>query len=137
MKDVEDSIAIINKPNADRDKTKPVTFTVINDNSFSKADTDQLFEIRQAGVLLGRLQKKVEAIGSFPKANYVFWKVVTPVTINGIDFKFSPLAICKSGPSTFGIDVIAVAGKKTYEVKGDYSALETVIANTLIANGLL
>lgn len=132
---VEDSLAIINKIEIVRDHSKPVTLRVVNDNS-NQYEVSQVLEMYQDGILLGRIIKKVSP-GSFSKADYTFWKAVTPVTIGGIDMKYSPVATCSTGETTFEIPVISVIGKKEFKVKGNYNALELRIANLLVQQKLL
>lgn len=135
VKAVEDSIAIINQVDIARDRSKPVTFKLVSDNS-NQFETSQIFDITQDNVVIGRVVKKV-TVGNFPKASYTFWKEITPVTINGIDMKRSPVAFCYSGASSFDIPVTAVVGKTEYKVKGAFNALEAQIANLLVQQKLL
>ena len=135
VKGVEDTIAIINKSIVERDVTKPVSFKLVSDKS-NQFETNQTFEILQAGILLGRMQKFVST-GNFPKASYTFWKSITPVVVDGIDLKYSPVAICSSGATAFDIPIISVVGKNEYKIKGSFNQLETAIANVLVSNKLL
>lgn len=135
VKAVEDSIAIINKIEIARDRAKPVTLKIFADNS-NQFETNQVFDIYQDNVVIGRVVKKV-TVGSFPKASYTFWKHITPITINGIDMKHSPVAYCSSGATSFDIPVTAVIGKTEYKIKGAFNALETAIANLLVQQKLL
>lgn len=136
MKKVEDSIAILNNnAQVKRDLQKPVVFKLVSNGGLA-GDISQVMEIYQDGALLGRIKKDVRQ-GQFAKANYSVWKNVDPVVIEGIDFKYSPVAICSTGRSVFDIPVVAVVGKKEYKIKGSFDQLETLIVNTLIANKLL
>jgi hypothetical protein len=135
VKAVEDSIAIINKVEIARDRTKPVTLKIFADNS-NQFETNQVFDIYQDNIVIGRAVKKV-TIGSFPKASYTFWKPIEPITINGIDMKRSPVAFCSSGATSFDIPVTAVVGKTEYKIKGAFNALELQIANLLVGQKLL
>lgn len=135
VKEIEDTIAILNKAEIVRDVTKPVIFKVVN-NLSNQYEVNQVSEIYQDGVLLGRMLKKVTP-GTFSKATYTFWKTIQPVTVNGIDLKNSPIAYCSTGATEFDIPVIAVVGKTKFEIKGAYNALETQIANLLVRNKLL
>jgi len=135
VKEVEDSIAILNKAEIARDITKPVSFKVVNDNS-NQFEVNQVSEIYQDGVLIGRMVKKVTP-GQFSKATYTFWKKIEPVTVNGIDMKHSPVAYCTSGSTPFDIPVITVVDKKQFNIKGAYNSLETQIASLLVQNKLL
>lgn len=135
IKDVEDSIAIMNQTEIVRDRSKPISFKIVNDNS-NQFEVNQVSEIYQDGVLLGRMVKKVSP-GQFSKASYTFWKKITPVTINGIDMKHTPVAYCITGSTPFDIPIISVIGKNEYKIKGTYNALEIQIVNVLVQNKLL
>jgi len=136
IKGVEDTIAILNSTVISRDETKAPVLKVISDKS-DQFETNQVFEIYQGGVLLGKVHKVV-TLGNFPHAKYTFWKKVQPAIVDGIDFKgFSPLATCNTGSTVFDIPVIAVVGKAEYKLKGAFNALEQPIIGILIANKLL
>ena len=135
IKGVEDSLAIVSKGEISRDLSKQVSFKMVNDNS-KMGEVDQVYEIYQDNVLLGRMVKKVMS-GHFPKANYTFWKKINPVTIGGIDMQHSPVAFCNSGASMLEIPVTTVIGKQEYKIKGAFNALEMQIASLLIQNKLL
>ena len=81
--------------------------------------------------------QKLVSTGNFPKASYTFWKSITPVLVDGIDLKYSPVAICSSGATAFDIPIISVVGKNEYKIKGSFNQLETAIANVLVSNKLL
>ena len=132
---VEDSVTILNAQLVERDLSKPVSFKMVNDKS-TQFDIDQTFEIYQDGKLLGRVLKKVTG-GNFPEAKYTFWKSITPVVIEQIDLKYSPVASCTTGPTPFPISIFTVAGKKELKLKGTYTQLELPIVNMLIAGKFL
>jgi len=136
VKGVEDTIAILNSTAIQRDQSKAPVMKIIADKS-DQFEVNQVFEIYQGGVLLGKVHKQV-TLGTYPKAKYSFWKSVPPTVVDGIDFKgFSPVASCQSGPTTFDIPVIAVVGKGEYKIKGAFNALENQIIGVLVANKLL
>jgi hypothetical protein len=135
VKEVEDSIAIINAVEIARDLTRPVIFKVVTDNS-NQYEVSKIMDIYQGDVHIGRLIKKVSP-GTFSKATYTFWKKIEPITINGIDFKWSPVAYCITDNTPFDIPMIAVIGKKEFKLKGNYAAIELPLANILVTNKLL
>ncbi len=132
---VEDSIAVLNAQLVERDLSKPVSLKIVNDNS-NQFDVDQTFEIYQDGKLLGRVLKKVKS-GNFPEAKYTFWKSITPVVVEGIDLKFSPVASCTTGSTPFPISVFTVVGKKELKLKGTFNQLEVPIINMLVSGKFL
>ena len=136
IKGVEDTIAALNSIAIDRDQSKPATLKIISDKS-DQFEINQVFEIYQGGVLLGKVHKLVTQ-GSFPKAKYTFLKKVPATVVDGIDLKgFSPLATCATGSTVFDIPVVAVVSKNEYKIKGAFNSLEGQIINVLVANKLL
>lgn len=136
IKGVEDTLATLNSIAIERDLSKPTSLKIISDKS-DQFETNQVFEIYQAGVLLGKVHKTVTG-GTFAKATYTFWKKVPPAVVDGIDLKgFSPVATCSTGSTVFDIPVVAVVGKNEYKIKGAFNALESQIINVLVSNKLL
>lgn len=132
IKNVEDTVATINSVLVKRDLSKPVTFRTVKTDS-DPMESSTTLEIYQDNVLLGRLIKKLRG-GNFPKATYTIWKSIQPITVDGIELKYSPVAFCETSPSFTDIPVNTTAPKKELKVKGDYSQLESAILNILVAN---
>ena len=145
IKTTEDTLAILNTAVIKRDLAKPLIFTVVNDNSFKTPTIsgipvlNQTLEITQDGIVIGRVQKIVTG-GEFKKAWYAVWKYVGPHVVNGINLKWSPVAISDVDAGYFGAatQVVPVIGKRSFGVKpGAYQAMENTICSSLITQGLL
>lgn len=81
--------AIIYKPVADRNYF-PKFYTPLR-------NTSQKIEIYQDSKLIGAVEKEL-AEGTFAKGNYVVYKVISPIVINGLTISLLPIAIANTSP---------------------------------------
>lgn len=143
IKVVEDTITSINKVILKRDTRKVIVLTKAMENSYINPhsglnEVNKIFDITQDNILLGNLHKKVTG-GNFGLANYTFWKLITPLTVNGIELKASPVAMVTiKACEMFPIEMIIVSGKKIHKLTpGPYNQMENPLVNLLVGNGAL
>lgn len=118
-----------------RDKSKPVEL-----RPAGKAGILHYFDIYQANILIGRLEKRIDLDRMTPKYDYSVWMKTEPYSFNGKEYTFSPVAFFKDASPTFDNKVIMMKnkGQVKFQTPGASNAsADYSFVNLLINSGQL
>jgi hypothetical protein len=119
-----------------RDVSKPIILqSVPQSNQLLK-----VFDVYQAEMLIGRIEKRLEPFGTDYRYDYSAWIKSEAYTFNGQQYQFSPIAYFKNASPVFENDVVFMKDKKAKPVKFKTPApasAEQAFAQFLISTGNL
>jgi hypothetical protein len=97
-----------------------------------------LFDIYQANVLIGRLEKRIRTNSMTPNYDYSVWMKTEPFTFDGKQYAFSPVAFFEDASGTFDNRVIFMINKSEEKFKtpgASYASAEYSFVTMLINAG--
>ena len=137
-----DSLAIIKmeeenkariKTRVPRDTKQPVEL-----RPAGKQGELQLFDIYQANVLIGRVEKRIRTNSMTPNYDYSVWMKTEPFTFDGKQYAYSPVAFFENASGTFDNTVTFMFDKSETKFKtpgASYTSAEYSFVTMLINAG--
>jgi hypothetical protein len=122
-----------------RDKTKPLELRKVEVKEKNAVSETIVFDIYQAQLLIGRLEKRITQ-GMSQRVDYSVWIKSDPFVFDGKQYSFSPVAYFENASDTFDNEIIMMKDKSEVKFKTPgslYQSAENSFVNWLISSGNL
>jgi hypothetical protein len=122
-----------------RDKTKPVELKPVGSKDKTGISETFLYDIYQAQLLIGRVEKRVTQ-GMSTRVDYSVWMKSEPFEFDGVKYNFSPVAYLDDASPTFDNEIIMLKDKSEVKFKtpgNAYQSAEYSFVNWLISSSNL
>lgn len=122
-----------------RDKSKPIELKKVDIKDKNAVSETIVFDIYQAQLIIGRLEKRITQ-GMSQKVDYSVWIKSEPFVYEGKQYNYSPVAYFENASDTFDNEVIMMKDKSEVKFKTPgsmYQSAEYPFVNWLISSGNL